>query len=170
MSARHLEHDWFPDALPENVAIGERSWLYSSFAFRHFQAKSARALEIGDDTGLYDGTFFDLGQDAEVRIGSFVTVVSAIFATNGRIRIGDYAFIAHEVVFADQPFAGPPHLCPASRGHGIIVGVNAWIGARATLLDGAVIGRNAIVGAASVVDFVVPDDCVAAGNPARIVR
>ena len=38
MSAvRMLEHDWFPEPLPENVIFGERSWCYSSFAFAHYR-------------------------------------------------------------------------------------------------------------------------------------
>jgi maltose O-acetyltransferase len=49
------------------------------------------------------------------------------------------------------------------------VGENAWIGARAVLLAGARVGRNSVVGAAAVVDFDVPADCVVAGNPARVV-
>ena len=51
----------------------------------------------------------------------------------------------------------------------IVVGRNSWIGARAVLLTGAVIGEGAIVGAAAVVDFEVPPFATVAGNPARIV-
>ena len=44
------------------------------------------------------------------------------------------------------------------------------VGANATLLPGVIIGRNALVGAGSVVVRDVPDDKVVAGNPARIIK
>lgn len=44
------------------------------------------------------------------------------------------------------------------------------VGANATLLPGVTIGRNALVGAGSVVVRDVPDDKVVVGNPARIIR
>ncbi len=61
-----LSHDWFPGALPQNVNIGERSWLYSSFAFRHYNSECSCGVNVGHDTGLYNGTFFDLGPNGEV--------------------------------------------------------------------------------------------------------
>ena len=56
------------------------------------------------------------------------------------------------------------------RASKIVIGTNAWVGARAVLIDGARIGKGAIIGAAAVVDFEVPLYTVAVGNPARILR
>lgn len=47
---------------------------------------------------------------------------------------------------------------------------NAWIGARVNILPGVTIGENAIVGTGSVVTHDVPDNCVAVGVPAKIVK
>jgi len=44
-----LAHDWFPRALPDNVVIGERSWLYSSFAFLHYRSDQPCGVRIGSD-------------------------------------------------------------------------------------------------------------------------
>jgi acetyltransferase-like isoleucine patch superfamily enzyme len=108
MSAKTtLPHDWFPRALPSNVVIGERSWCYSSFSFLHFRSRRLRGVIIGNDTGIYHGTFFDLGPEGEVEIGDYCTIVGAIFATNSRVTVGNYSFIAHEVVLADC-FAATP--------------------------------------------------------------
>ena len=171
-----LTHDWFPEPVPDNVLIGERSWLYSSYAFRHYRSQKPVGLRVGHDTGLYHGTFFDLGPEGEVEIGHYCSLVGAIFATNCRVEIGDYSFIAHEVVLADS-FAAVPGAgntdpaCSATRiaaSGGIFIGENAWIGANAVLLTGAHIGEGSIVGAAAVVDFKVPAYSIVAGNPARI--
>src|SRR5882672_6633285 len=118
MNAAQLPHDWFPQPLPANVVIGERSWCYSSFAFLHYQSRRACGVRVGHDSGIYNGTFFDLGPDGEVEIGNFVTLVGAIIATNSRVVIGDYAFLAHEVVLADS-FAATPHSIHDKIGHEI---------------------------------------------------
>lgn len=177
--SRWLEHEWFPEPLPDNVCIGERSWLYSSFAFRHYLSHRPVGLLVGHDTGLYDGTFFDLGPEGEVTIGDYSTVVGAIICSNRRVVIGNYVFIAHEVVLADEFAAMPPwsgasavsrasQAFPISR-TGVVIEDSAWIGARAVILGGARIGEGAIVGAAAVVDFEVPPYAVVAGNPAQVV-
>src|SRR4051794_30914612 len=149
-----LPHDWFPRALPENVQIGPRSWVYSSFAFLHCRSRSDCGVRIGHDTGIYNGTFFDLDVQGEVVIGNYCTLVGAVLATNGRISIGDYTFIAHEVTIADHFAAAPSeamaHLISRDHRGEISIGPNAWIGARAILLPGAEIGEGAIVGAGCV--------------------
>jgi acetyltransferase-like isoleucine patch superfamily enzyme len=165
-----LPHDWFPRHVPPNVTIGAGSWLYSSFAFVHYRSQCTNGLRIGHDSGVYNGTFFDLGPEGEVAIGNYCTIVGAIFSTNGRVTIADYTFIAHEVLIADHGFARPydehdQHrpLTPAT----IRIGENVWIGARAIVLGNVQIGDGAIVGAAAVVDRDIPPYTIFAGNPAR---
>lgn len=56
--------------------------------------------------------------------------------------------------------------------HGCRVGDNTLIGMNSTILNGAVIGRNCIIGAGSLVTkgVVIPDNSLAFGRPAKIVR
>ena len=51
----------------------------------------------------------------------------------------------------------------------IIVGENVWIGVNVTLLYGAKIGREAILGAGTVCSKVIPPYAIVKGNPAKIV-
>jgi acetyltransferase-like isoleucine patch superfamily enzyme len=167
-----LDHDWFPRPLPEYVSLGERTWCYSSFAFAHCRSRRPLAVRVGHDTGIYVGTFFDLGPDGEVEIGDFCTLVGAIICTNAKVVISNYAFVAHEVTLADSFAATPgrPVARAATQNPVMIsVGPNCWISARAVLLAGASIGEGAIVGAATVVDFEVPPYAIVAGSPARVV-
>ena len=171
MSGTHLEHDWFPRALPANVTLGERSWLYSAYAFLHCRSRRPCAVRIGRDSGVYHRSFFDLGPRGEVVIGNYCAVVGAVFACNSRVVIEDYVLVAHEVTFADGAAAIPGD---GLDGDGepptsVVLGENSWVGARAVLLAGARVGAGAIIGAGAVVDFEVPPFAVVAGNPARVV-
>jgi len=47
---------------------------------------------------------------------------------------------------------------------------NVWIGDGATICKGVTIGRNSVVGAGAVVVGDVPDNAIAAGNPAKVVK
>jgi putative colanic acid biosynthesis acetyltransferase WcaF len=49
----------------------------------------------------------------------------------------------------------------------ITIEANAFIGARAMILPGVKVGKNAVVGAMSVVTKDVPSDQIVAGNPAK---
>jgi acetyltransferase-like isoleucine patch superfamily enzyme len=172
VSDRRLPHDWFPEPVPENVRLGDGSWLYSTFAFRHFASRRPDALVTGRRCGLYHGTFFDLGPDAEVALGDLCVVVGAIFSTRGRVVLGDRVFVAHEVVFADAADAVPPGdaaEAPTLGEPSILVGSDVWIGMRAVVLSGARIGDGAVLGAGTVVDGEVPAGAIAAGNPWRVV-
>lgn len=172
-SSQVLPHDWFPARMPANVVLGERTWLYSAFAFLHYRSEQACGLRVGHDTGIYTETFFDLGPTGAVVIGDYCTVAGPIFATNGRVVIGNHVLISREVVIADAFDGAPPLPGPTPRPQGpaadIEIGDCAWIASRAILLAGARLGEGAIVGAGSVVDFEVPPYAVVAGNPATIV-
>ncbi len=47
---------------------------------------------------------------------------------------------------------------------------NAWVGFGAMIMKGVTVGHHAVVAAHAVVTKSVPPHCVAAGNPARIVK
>lgn len=108
------------------------------------------------------------------------------------IRMGEDVFINYNctvldgayVTFGDHVKVGPncqfytpdhPHDYMARRGtretaHPIVIGRDTWLGGGCIVLPGVSIGARCIVGAGSVVTRDVPDDCVVAGNPARVLR
>jgi acetyltransferase-like isoleucine patch superfamily enzyme len=164
-----LAHDWFPRPLPDNVQLGDRSWCYSTFSLLHFQSQREKAICIGSDSGIYNGSFFDLGPQGEVQIGNFCTLVGAIISVNCRVSIGDYCFLAHEVVLSDSFASTPVHSVGVHHDHAIVLEENCWVGMRACIIAPVRIGEGAIIGAAAVVDFDVPPYAIVAGNPASIV-
>lgn len=53
---------------------------------------------------------------------------------------------------------------------GITIGSDCWIGAKVTILDGAIIGNGCVVAAGSVVNGTFPNNVVIGGVPARILK
>ncbi len=120
------------------------------------------------------------------------TTVFAPFYTNfGRfIQIGKNVFINHACSFLDMGgitieddvLIGPKvnlitenhPLDPIDRRalicKPIVIKRNAWIGAAATILPGVTIGENSIVAAGAVVSKDVPDNVIAGGIPAKIIK
>jgi acetyltransferase-like isoleucine patch superfamily enzyme len=47
---------------------------------------------------------------------------------------------------------------------------NVWLGVNVTVLKGVTIGENTIIGAGSVVVKNIPPNCVAAGNPCKVIK
>src|SRR5204862_1671807 len=115
-----LAHDWFPAPLPRNVEIGEGSWLYSAFAFLHCRSSEPVAVRIGRSSGVYQGSFFELGPRGSVAVGDFSTLVGVIVSTNGPVIIGNYCFLAHEVVIADGFAARPWREGEAAMGGAVV--------------------------------------------------
>jgi len=100
------------------------------------------------------------------RIGNFVRIHSGAFLE--MVTVEDYVFIGPNVVFTDDPH---PMGCPRFKDcvKGATVREFARIGANSTILPGVVIGKNALVGAGSVVAKDVGEGLVVAGVPAKVV-
>ena len=105
----------------------------------------------------------------------------------GGVFVGDRVLIAHNVNIFDND-THPTSSAERRRDAELIfasgvredftslavrpvhIGDDAWIGCNACVLKGVAIGNGAIIGAGSVVTKDVPDYCVAAGNPAKVVK
>ena len=56
------------------------------------------------------------------------------------------------------------------EGKDVILRGGCWIGANSIILPGVTVGKNSVVGAGSIVTKDVPDFCVVAGNPAKVIK
>jgi acetyltransferase-like isoleucine patch superfamily enzyme len=55
-------------------------------------------------------------------------------------------------------------------GRSIEIGDHVWIGAQAQILKGAKIGSGSIIGTRAVVTGAIPENCIAVGVPAKVIR
>lgn len=57
-----------------------------------------------------------------------------------------------------------------NKGKDVIIRDNVWIGAYSKVLKGSIISEHSVIGMSSVVTGNIPENSVAAGNPAKILR
>ena len=88
-----------------------------------------------------------------------------------KIEIGDACMIAHGAYISDADWHGIyDRAQPVGNTKPIILKDNVWIGDSAIICKGVTIGKNSIIGAGAVVTKNVPENCIYAGNPARLVK
>ena len=89
-----------------------------------------------------------------------------------RVKIGDNCFLAPNVSIYT---AGHP-VHPFARNTGyeygkeVTIGDNVWIGGSTVICPGVTVGSNVVIGAGSVVTKDIPDWCIAAGTPCKVIR
>jgi acetyltransferase-like isoleucine patch superfamily enzyme len=120
------------------------------------------AATIGDDVSVGSHSVLE----HHVTIGDRVRIHSNVFIPEYSTLEED-AWVGPNAVFTNARYPRSPSAKDELAGPHIRSA--AKIGANATLLPGVVIGRNALVGAGSVVTRDVPDDAIVVGNPARVI-
>lgn len=154
---------------------------------RPFYCRGRARLQF--DAGLTTGHHcrFDLlGEDHDnskkliigknCKLGDNVHIVA-----NEKVIIGDNCLMASKIFISDTSHGGysnkstdsSPYLPPDERpiySKPVSIGNNVWIGENACVLLGVTIGTGCIIGANSVVNRDIPDNCIAAGAPAKIIK
>ncbi len=119
--------------------------------------------------GLFPPFYTDCGKN--ITIGKNVFINSGCrFQDQGGITIGDGALIGHNVVLATLNHDFSPKKRSTLHPAPIMIGKNVWIGANATVVPGVTIGNGAIIAAGAVVTKNVPENVVAGGVPAKIIK
>jgi serine acetyltransferase len=131
------------------------------------------AAQVSLSAGMVPGQ--DLGDEALLRIGDRCVIGrGSHIVAHHSIQIGDDVFTGPYTYITDQNHGYADPDVPIGRqwpsNTAVTIGAGTWLGAGVIVLPGAAIGCNVVVAAGSVVRGAVPDRCVIAGVPARVVR
>jgi acetyltransferase-like isoleucine patch superfamily enzyme len=135
--------------LGDNVSIARDSILFCTGVI----AQKGKGITIGHGTGIS---------------------ARAYFSGQGGIEIGNDVIFGPEVkIFSENHNYADAELTIKAQGvtkKGVVIGNNCWIGAGAHILDGVIIGDGCVIAAGSVVNRSVPENSIAAGIPAKVIK
>jgi sugar O-acyltransferase (sialic acid O-acetyltransferase NeuD family) len=107
--------------------------------------------------------------DIKIGIGSNI-LSGSVFSNNTEVGIGCIIYY-NSIITHDCKIGDFVEISPAVKLLGRCeIGSYSQIGSNATILPDVKIGKNVIIGAGSVVTKDLPDNCVAVGIPAKIIK
>lgn len=128
-----------------------------------------------DAIDIYNNQIFTpsiiIGNNVTIQKDCHIGAIDKIVIGNN-VLMGSKIFIsdhAHGDTSMDSFFLPPLDRPLTSKGP-VYIDNNVWIGEGAVILSGVTIGENSIIGANAVVTKSIPRNCVAAGNPAKIIK
>lgn len=129
--------------------ISEGSWLNINY---HNQPEWL--ISIGNNCHLGKRNFISCGPGVEIKDYCMTSVDCNILGCGHNI---------------DTPMI-PYNASGPSPGKKITIGVNCWLGASVTILEGVEIGCGSIIGAGSLVSKSIPPFSIAVGNPCVVIK
>jgi serine acetyltransferase len=152
-------------AFPTGAVFGERWIQVGEATMISEQVTLCAGMMPGHELG--DVPVLTVGNRCVIGRGSHIVAHQSIV-------IGDDVFTGPYVYITDQNHSYDDPDVPIGRqwpvNSAVSIGAGTWLGTGSVILPGARIGRNVVVAAGSVVRGRVPDRCVVAGAPAKIVR
>lgn len=113
-------------------------------------------ISIGKNVVVRPASMLFASDDAKIILGDNVMMGAGV-----HFYVNNHRFDRCDIPIIDQGYY------PEGD---IVVKEGAWLGAACIILQGVTIGRNAVIGAGSIVTKDVPDFCVAVGSPAKVIK
>lgn len=166
------------------ASIGKNLKIFNSILIT---IKPSGKLIIGQNCSIQSVSFFNpliRGLYASIYVGSNATLIlsdnvgissAAIWCANN-ISIGANTKVGAGCIIMDNDAHNLDYKLrynscdDISKSKPIKIGSDVLIGANSIILKGVTIGTRTIIGAGSVVTKDIPSDCIAAGNPCRILK
>jgi acetyltransferase-like isoleucine patch superfamily enzyme len=137
------------------------------YSIRHFYYKKVIKIKLGKQSSIHLNCFI-YGRNIEIGNGCVINR-ECFLDGRGKLKIGDFTSISPHVhiITGDHDINSKNF---AFRSKDIIIGNFVWIGSRATILPGVVIGEGAIVCAGALVTKDVAPYTMVGGVPAKFIK
>ena len=159
------------------AALDPRAWLHAVRIVNYYNYSHViprRAIRTGPGCAISPNASFsnpaNISIGARVSIGARCTIWGG--PGRGRVVIEDDVLFGPEVLVTAANYRfndGHPVTRQAMDEADVVIGRDAWLGARVMVMPGVTIGAGSVVGAGAVVTRDLPPLSIAAGVPARVV-
>ncbi len=143
-----------------DIIIHDRNRMYGKIVSK-FNGK----ITLEENVKIGFGTVIGCVNSVTIKKGTAIAHNVRIFDNNGHPLNPEDRKIMY-----NSPWNSPYRTWKYSISAPIVIGENVWVGTGARINKGVTIGNNSIIASNAVVTKDVPENSVAAGNPAKIVK
>lgn len=144
---------------PSDIVLGDKVWMWG-----RLNSQSGGKIVLGDYTRI--GPHSEVNAVESIIIGNYTTTGENVLITDNNNHPVNPSYRKYTRMCGDME----PRYWKHSAHAPVVIGENCWIGRNATIMKGVTIGDNSIIAANAVVTKNVPANCIAAGNPAKVVK
>lgn len=171
-----LEYDFWDDEVDArklNAVLGCQK--LNAISVLDYDAREAAIRDLFGEAGENPSVLpvFNCDYGKNIHVGkNFLANYNVTILDIAPVHIGDHVMIGPNTLITT---VGHP-LSPSGRrrhlgiAKSVTIGSDVWIGGNVTILPGVTIGNNVVIAAGAVVTKDLPDNCVAGGVPARVIK
>lgn len=137
------------------------------------QLKVIKSLFGSTGKNFYIQPNFNCDNGKNIHVGEdFLANYNVTILDIAPVHIGNYCMIGPNVLISTvgHPLSPKMRRAKMAQAKPISIGNDVWIGGNCTILPGVTIGNNVIIAAGAVVAKDIPDNCIAAGVPAKKIK
>lgn len=154
-----------------------------SFVYPPLQCEEPKFIHIADNVNIHGNgwigaveNYAGVSYNPELYIGKNTMIghfVHIIFCS--KMIIGEDVLMADRVYITDnihgyEDINVPPFAQPLKSSGPVKIGDQTWVGEGVCIMPNVTVGRHCVIGSNAVVTRNVPDYCVAAGIPAKVIK
>ncbi|MCR4965141.1 MAG: acyltransferase [Bacteroidales bacterium] len=143
----------------KDISFGDRVWMWG-----HLNSQSGGKIQLGNYTKV--GTQTNIYSVDQVVVGDYTAIAENVHITDNNNHPVNPEYRKFMRIKGDDE----SRLWKHSDHKPVIIGENCWIGRDVSILKGVTIGNNSVIASNSVVTKSIPENCIAAGNPAKVVK